>query len=79
MTPLGNANVVMAIVRTMVTLKELLALKTGVPPSLTSTAKLKVPVVVGVPLIAPSASVKPGRKRSIGQRPSVRRSPAGGR
>ena len=42
------------IVRTMVTLEELLALKTGVPPSLTWTTKLKVPVVVGVPLMTPS-------------------------
>ena len=49
----------------MVMLKELLALKTGVPPSLTWTTKLKVPVVVGVPLMTPPLSSKPGGSKPL--------------
>ena len=50
----------------MVMLKELLALKTGVPPSLTWTTKLKVPVVVGVPLMTPSPlSSNPGGSEPV--------------
>ena len=52
--------------RAMVTLKDLLALSAGVLPSFTWTTKLKVPVVVGVPLMTPSPlSSKPGGSKPL--------------